>query len=309
MNILRNVLFCLLLALGLCMLSSQLFAQVVFLDAVELIDSKSKYLILDVRGQNSRKKIHGAVSVNLNFLDFTNEANGVRSLLKSTDEIKKHFHSLGVDGSKPVLIVGKSIRGFGEEGRLFWILHGVLGWEAKILNGGDRAWFANHKTLKQHILAPGIQEENRSELESKSKQPGKAQLNQLDSGHLMQLSKENFFEEISRFDQILDVRSIPEYFGMTPFGERWGGRIPGSKNLPWTRFFDENGFLTTVPKELKNAQSTLVYCTAGYRSALVYAVLLHHGLKTSNYDGSWYEVSQLFERNEEDFLQREGEAD
>lgn len=309
MNILRNMLSCLILTLGLCILPGQLFAQVVFLDADELIDSKSKYLILDVRGQSSRKKIHGAVNVNLNSLDFTNEANGVRSLLKSTDEIKKHFHRLGVDGSKPVLIVGKSIRGFGEEGRLFWILHGVLGWDAKILNGGDRAWFASHKTLAQHILAPEFQEEDRLESGSKSKQPEVAESNQLASGHLMQLSKENFFEEFSRFDQILDVRSIPEYFGMTPFGERWGGRIPGSKNLPWTRFFDENGYLSTVPKELKNAQSTLVYCTAGYRSALVYAVLLHHGFKTSNYDGSWYEVSQLFERNEEDFLQREGEAD
>ncbi|MBT3785090.1 hypothetical protein HOF92_08935 [bacterium] len=103
------------------------------------------------------------------------------------------------------------------------------------------------------------------------------------------------FKLESKF-RIFDVRSLPEYMGATPFGSSRGGHIPGAKWIPWNSFFDGSGkVLDTRKKEIVSKMGgirPLVYCTAGYRSALVFAVLLEWGLEPINYDGSWYEYSQ-----------------
>ena len=38
-------------------------------------------------------------------------------------------------------------------------------------------------------------------------------------------------------------------------------------------------------------KNPVVYCTAGYRSAMVWAVLRHYDINSKNYDGSWFEYS------------------
>ena len=103
----------------------------------------------------------------------------------------------------------------------------------------------------------------------------------------------SFSELRTTSSPILDVRGVLEFSGATPFGSNYGGHINGAKSVPWDQFFDGEGYLKEKPLFMKSlkGKDPVLYCTDGYRSAMVWAVLQHYEINSKNYDGSWFEYS------------------
>ena len=253
-------------------------AQEVFVSATGFLDDPLKFEILDVRKRANyeRGHVHGAKWVNVNSLDDPDSLHG--SMLRDLSELERGLRTQGVNGTNPILILGNSLSGWGEEGRLFWLLHRSHSGKVFILDGGYQA-------LK-----------NRAPISKAIPQ------NQLGIIRLKLQAPLFDFESLQKThpSRLLDVRSFLEYGGTTPFGSSWGGHLPGARSFPWSRFFNPQGLLTRqndrILREIE-VKDPVLYCTAGYRSALIYAVLLHWGLSPRNYDGSWYEYSSRTTRS------------
>ncbi|MCJ8346940.1 hypothetical protein MJH12_15470 [bacterium] len=236
----------------------------------------AQYQILDVRKKVSfeRQRVGNSIHVDVNHL---NDNKSIKSSLLSTKLVlQKQLRSFGVNNSKKTLILGRGIYSWGEDGRLFWILSNYTKSQVYLYHGSYDQFiidFPNSITTKVDSLIAG-----------------NIQLNKV----WYPLS----YKHIEAHSGIiLDVRSSAEYLGATPFSSKRGGRIPSAVSFPWSDFFGPKGFInrkhkTKVVKVLQGkGQMPIVYCTAGYRSALIYAVLKEWGIDSLNYDGSWYEYS------------------
>ena len=244
-------------------------------------DKIKAYQILDVRDKRKFISSHLPNSIWLDISKFDARDPSFPSQIGAPAQILNLLRKLGIRNDKSVVIVGESIRSFGEDGRLFWILKEFTNLEVKILNGGFKA----------------IQSLAREHLESGEPLQKEAIK---DSPNLLVRLKEDFvmfqYEDLKRTDlSKIDVRTLPEFMGATPFGSVQGGHIPGANWFPWHSFFDEHGRVKKQPSaeflEKLADKRPLVYCTAGYRSALVYAVLVEWKLDPINYDGSWFEFA------------------
>ncbi|MBL9008977.1 MAG: sulfurtransferase [Myxococcales bacterium] len=194
----------------------------------------------------------------------------------------------GVDVARPVLVYGDAHRGYGEEGRIAWLLSYLGHPQVHILDGGYAAWRQAGQPISRGpsgrpsalgALRPQPQPAVRAD---------KAQVQAAVSG-------------VSR-SLVLDVRSETEWRGATPYFEARGGHIPGALSLDWRQLLDENGRLRDaaalrqalaalgVRSPDREGREIIVYCTGGVRSAFAWAVLRHLGYaQVRNYDGSFWE--------------------
>lgn len=218
--------------------------------------------------------ISNGIRIDVSTLDDSETVHG--SKLLTVSELHTKLLELGLNSQQKFLIVGRSIKGWGEEGRLFWILEQFFKVDAKILDGGMDA-LKNSMSKARNIK---FLTSTQGSLEFKTKDEiGRFGIN---------------IDELNRSTQeIIDVRGVLEFSGFTPFGSKIGGHIPGAKSVPWDQFFDGEGYLREKPlfMESLEGKQLVVYCTAGYRSAMVWAVLRHFGIMSLNYDGSWFEYS------------------
>ena len=180
----------------------------------------------------------------------------------------------GFNSDQDFLLVGNSTSGWGEEGRLYWVLSQFFEVNVKILDGGYRS--LKNLNIEEHKIVSQIVQRSALRYKRAAK------------NYSISLS------ELHKFSSpILDVRGVLEFSGATPFGSNYGGHIKGAKSVPWDQFFDGEGYLRERPlfmESLRN-KNPILYCTAGYRSAMVWAVLQHYGINSKNYDGSWFEYS------------------
>ena len=236
-------------------------------------------VLVDLRKEAFRERsvILQSLSFDVSSLDDPESVHA--SILLPVERLHSILSTAGFNSQQQFLLVGNSTSGWGEEGRLYWVLNQYFEVKVKILDGGFKAYnkfFANKKAyqtrpLKKHSLrlkvTPGNYHISLSELRVST-------------------------------SPILDVRGVLEFSGATPFGSTYGGHIRGAKSVPWDQFFDGEGYLREKPLFMKSliGKEPIIYCTAGYRSAMVWAVLRHHGINSKNYDGSWFEYSS--QRNE-----------
>lgn len=195
--------------------------------------------------------------------------------------LARRLAALGVDERRPVLVYGDVGAGFGEEGRIAWMLTYLGHPRVYILDGGIAGWKRAGQPLERGLagrVAPGARFTPRPQPALRAdKQAVRA-----GSAHL------------------LDVRSPEEYGGATPYFEARGGHIPGALPLDWHALLDASGHLR--PAAELRAQLTrlgipegsdaelIVYCTGGVRSAFVWAALRTLGYtRVRNYDGSFWE--------------------
>lgn len=76
---------------------------------------------------------------------------------------------------------------------------------------------------------------------------------------------------------VVDFREEEEH-------RRW--RIPGSINLPWSLFVDENG-IRPAPRPELAGREVIAYCGQGYKSALGYLALSEAGHRVRLYDAGF----------------------
>lgn len=196
-------------------------------------------------------------------------------LAEDLGRLGRAIRGAGVRRDRPVLVYGDADRGWGEEGRIFWMLEHLGHGQVHILDGGFQAWqAAGLKTGR--LTSPA--------------EPGDFEP-QWGAGRLR-------VEEVIRAQQtsshtLWDCRTQEEFEGATPFGEVRPGHIPGAKHLHWKDLLDPTGRVlqdTALRALLKDFRAPVVpLCTGGVRAAFCYAVLRHLGVETALFDGSMWE--------------------
>lgn len=229
-----------------------------------------------------RKTIQGAIAVNWQQFCLS-RAPHQGNLLSDTQVLTQKLQQSGVRGDLPIVVFGDPLRGWGEEGRLVWMLrslgHSIAVW----VDGG-------YKALVQAGLPP-------SRL-SQSAPTGDFVVCRTPRWEIQQDDLKARLGDPSIV--LLDTREQREFQGATPYGEKRGGHLPGAIHLYFKELLDAQGKL--LPRQLILARlqpaevdlktaEWVSYCTGGVRSGWMTTVLVDLGLAAKNYAGSMWEWS------------------
>jgi thiosulfate/3-mercaptopyruvate sulfurtransferase len=246
-----------------------------FISAPEATRLLPRASVLDVRGMVAYRLGHIAGAVRCDWQRLVDlEADAPEAAL--ADELAR----LGVARARPVLVYGAAGEGFGEEGRVAWLLRYLGHDDVRILDGGYAAW----------RRAGG-------EVELRARAAAPAERFRIEHHEALRARLADVQRAVaSASPVVLDVRSASEWNGTTPHGEVRGGHIPGARHLPWTALLQKDGTLRPeaelshllVARSLDPGREVIVYCTGGVRSAFVWAVLHSLGYaRARNFDGSF----------------------
>ncbi len=216
-------------------------------------------------------------AISVDWQDFSNQGK-----LISKEEILKKLRLLSVDLNKPILVFGDPIWGWGEEGRVVWMLRYLGIDHSYIVDGGVKALKQIYKIAltDEKLELPAQRNTNIEELE---------------------INSELVLKNLENQDYIfIDVREKREFLGQTPYGEKRGGHLPKAKWIYYKKFLDSEGFVLEfqdIKRLLEEASISkekilITYCTGGVRSAWFTSVLRTYGYKVRNYSGSMWEWSQ-----------------
>jgi thiosulfate/3-mercaptopyruvate sulfurtransferase len=250
-------------------------------------------LVLDARTSRGFREGHVPGSLRVDWRDFSESRPGVASYLFGDPakwglltadfaSLRDRLRALGLSTSRPVVVVGDP-SGWGEEGRIAWMLLYFGHSEVALLDGGFPAWQAEN---------PGQIEKGASrppppgDFEPVPQPERRIRLDALRTALAA--------SEIT----LLDARTAEEFAGKREQGQKRGGRIPGARLVPAAglrsadgRYVDAEA-LAQLAGPLRPGAPVVTYCTGGVRSALL-AVLLEArlGIIAANYDGSLWEWS------------------
>ncbi|MEA5466554.1 rhodanese-like domain-containing protein [Leptothoe sp. PORK10 BA2] len=203
-------------------------------------------------------------------------------LLDQDAALTQRLQSLGISQHTPVVVFADPPGGWGEDGRIVWMLRTLGHSQVVLVDGGFKALVDAGVPVRQGNGAaePGdfVVERNTT---------WEIQRDQLKA----QLGEKNFV--------VIDTREAREYAGKTPYGEQRGGHVPGAINLYFKEFMGQDGRLlpaNEIRSKLLTAGITpetqvVVYCTGGIRSGWLAAVLVSLGYSVKNYAGSMWEWS------------------
>lgn len=238
-------------------------------------------VILDVRHNRLTGSLYeqylaghlpGAVFVELR-TDLAGERTGTNgnNPLPDLAVMQERIRTWGIDHDTPVVIYGNA--GQPSVGRAWWILRWAGVTDIQILDGGIEAWVASGGTLTQDVPSPQ---------KSSFTSPGES----------MQHIDMDATWQCAQAQHLLDLRDEELYNRSDSVPD--SGHIPGAVNVPYTQFFDEQGFFKTAEQlratlpEIK-AEVIGLTCGGGVAASLAAFVLEHLGVKTAVHIGSWSE--------------------
>ena len=201
--------------------------------------------------------------------------------LSPPDRLQTSLRGLGVNEGQAVVVYGDWRDGWGEEGRVYWMLRHLGHPHVRVLAGGMPRW----RALGEEIVSVG-----------QTPVPGDFKVGPA-AGHRASTDDVIAATAPGSGTVILDVRSWSEYSGNTPYGSSRGGHIPGARHLHWKELFHPSGRLHTQDQisavlkrvGVETGTEVIVYCTGGVRSAFAYLVLRWWGgTAVRNYDASWW---------------------
>lgn len=256
--------------------------------------------LLDARGNRLgnglfSRRLEGAI--NVNWRDFSQQSsNSVRgNLLTDEAQLTQQLQTLGISNDKPVIVFANPPSGWGEDGRIVWMLRTLGHSQAVMVDGGFQALVAENVPIQQGRATeptPGDFVVNRIDEWSISQNTLREQLE-------VETLTETPVNNITDNLVIIDTRERREFEGQTPYGEQRGGHIPGAVHLYFKDLLEAEGTLlphTALLEELESRGITpdkqiVVYCTGGVRSGWLAAVLVTLGFPVQNYAGSLWEWS------------------
>ncbi|MBI4819274.1 MAG: sulfurtransferase [Deltaproteobacteria bacterium] len=239
--------------------------------------------LLDVRAESDFTAGHVRGATRVDWRDFSEPNDPLKGRLLADDRVLGFLLSrAGVSNDRPVLVVGDPINGWGEDGRIVWMLRSLGHEVAALVDGGHGA-----------LAAAGA--------------PTELGVNSAREGSFVVSRTAAFtieLEELARLVSspgqtvILDGREAREYAGETPYGEARGGHVPGAKHLYFRDLTDARGRI--LPKDalwarlgsvgVSSASPVVAYCTGGVRSGWMVAVLGELGVASvRNFAGSMWE--------------------
>ena len=239
--------------------------------------------LLDARGSTLiKKRLQGAIAVNWEqFSDRDSVTRG--KLLENDDQLTQQLQALGISSDKPVVVFGDAPDGWGEDGRIVWMLRTLGHPQTVMVDGGFQALIEAKVPLQQE--------------KGHSPQAGNFVIKR---DLTWDIQRDDLRQKLGSDNLvIIDARQPREFNGKTPYGERRGGHLPGAINLYFRDFRGDNGQLLArqeILAKLHNVGITpetqlVVYCTAGVRSGWLTSVLVDLGFQAKNYAGSMWEWS------------------
>lgn len=252
-------------------------------DVAWLEDNLDKVVVIDARGNEEYSKGHIPGAVAATWQDFANMTGKPGEtgwgVLLSKEQLAEKIGALGIDGTKQVIVYGQP-PGWGEDGRIVWMLRMAGITDAKMLDGGLAAWKnGGGEISKDAVQVAAVPFSIASMDESLT-------------------ATTQWIVDHQNTIKIVDSRSEKEYNGATDYGEVRGGHLPGAINIPYESMFDKDGILKSSD-ELKEILTSaglspedeiVTYCTAGIRSAHMALTMRAVGFeKARNYDASFHE--------------------
>ncbi|MCB1169156.1 MAG: hypothetical protein KDK25_02425 [Leptospiraceae bacterium] len=273
-------------------------------------------ILLDARFYGNYISAHIAGAAHISWKDFS-RSNEERGLLLPEAELRARLSEMEIQGSSLVFVYGGAREGWGEEGRIVWMLREAGIRRSYLVDGGYRSLLpyleASVGPIKgdyarkspdtsevqdaRDAKEPGIPEQGEGPAQAKG--PTNAEsAESMGPGPHYSISREELARRYTDDDiAIIDVREMREYRGETPYGESRGGHIPGATHIYFQDFLDQRGYSLSKDQiqqlladhGIRENQLIVPYCTGGVRSAMVTAILRHHGFRASNFAGSmWY---------------------
>ncbi len=267
-------------------------------EAIALLEQPNT-ILLDARGLSRRVLTHIAGAIPVHWRSFSQpEASHQGNLLPYRDPIHRQaleqkIGNLGVSEQTIVLVYGEPLHGWGEEGRIVWMLKTLGHSSVALIDGGINALITSG--LETSVL-PSYQTPTPRQFQIRVHSDWSATHEQVRD--ILAASKEPFEDS---HVSLVDTREAREYLGETPYGERRGGHIPGAVHIHFKQLMSENGQLKSS-EEIQNMlqvhnispeSEVIAYCTGGIRSALFVSVLNNLGYVAKNYAGSMWEWSSL----------------
>ena len=256
-------------------------------EAKQLIEQGAT--LLDARGQGLiNRRLQGAVGVN--WRQFSAQDSVTRgNLLDDNEQLTQRLQALGISEHTPVVVFANPPSGWGEEGRIVWMLRTLGHQQAVMVDGGFQALVKANVPFQQRPSPPP--------------KPGDFVVKRSTAWDIRRDQLSN--QLISGNLAIIDTREPREFAGKTPYGEQRGGHIPGAINLYFKDFLDKDGKLLSqhaLSAKLSDGGITpdtpvVVYCTGGIRSGWLASVLVQMGFQVKNYAGSMWEWSAAPEKD------------
>ena len=242
--------------------------------------------VLDARDAKAHRRAHLPGAVHIDWTDYRRGWLREGRLPADLQELADDLAKLGVDERRPVLVCGAAERGWGEEGRVAWMLRYLGHRDVAILDGGCRAW-----SRAGRLMVRGSATVRKGSFKAKVDKALRVELDAVKAA-LAGPEKER--------PQFLDVRRREEYDGETPYFAARGGHVPAARHLYWKDLIDgTTGRVRSREAVRARAEAAgldlsrpiFTYCTGGVRSAHAALVLRAAGLDARNYDGSWWEYA------------------
>lgn len=239
-------------------------------------------LVWDVRPKRAYMWSHVEGAVHVTWQEFSKEKGADHGELLAAGKLQSRLRAKGVGAKRAVVVIGDPLGGWGEEGRLVWMLRAAGHERAAFVDGG----FDALKALKVKTERGGANEVAKGDFTIKAQPSYSADAKRV--GALMKQPGA----------VIVDTRERREFEGKTPYGEARGGHVPGAVHLYYKDLLGKDGRL--LPKAqlearlsaagLKKGQPVVAYCTGGIRSGWFVAVLRSLGYgQAQNYAGSMWQ--------------------
>jgi len=227
----------------------------------------------DPRAEYAAGHIPGALLLDLDTLVDADDP--LPSMLPPRDLFEARMAELGIGADSRVVLYDNSPHH--TSCRAWWVL-GRFGVEASLLDGGVAKWKAEGRPLEQATSAP-----TRSVFEASMPRT------QVRSLAEMQATDE----------QIVDARGAARFTGdePDPRQECAAGHIPGSKNIPYGRFFEADGTwkqAEAIRAVFEDAgldldRPLVATCGSGITASVIAFAAHLLGRDVPVYDGSWSE--------------------
>ncbi|MDY0235390.1 MAG: rhodanese-like domain-containing protein [Gudongella sp.] len=240
-------------------------------------------LVLDARGEEEHKKGHIKGALPVMWQAFSNMEGGPGQPnwgnVLDAEDLSAKLSEYGITKDKEIVVYTTSPNGWGEEGRIVWMLRRAGFENTKMLDGGYDYWSANGYEISKDEVMPVSAS---VEIET---------LN--DNTNITTEELNNKINDVV----IIDVRDKSEYEGATKYGEARGGHLPSAINITFNEFLNKDGTLKTANEiqsilddnGVEKEDEIVTYCTAGIRSAHMQIVLDMMGYENvKNYDASFY---------------------
>lgn len=227
----------------------------------------------DPRAEYAQGHIPGARLLDLDTL--VDASDPLPSMLPPRDLFEARMAALGITAESRVVLYDNSPHH--TSCRAWWVL-GRFGVTAALLDGGIAKWKTESRPLEQATPAP-----------ASSRFEAGMPLTQVRSLAEMQATDE----------QIVDARSAPRFTGEEPDPRKEcaPGHIPGSRNIPYGRFFEADGTWkqTDAIRAVFEAagidpdKPLVATCGSGITASVIAFAAHLIGRDVPVYDGSWSE--------------------